>query len=383
MPPLEPLVMVKPVEREKQGIAPSHASGNDLVAPLLTGGTRGRARDDRMLVDVEGPLWGSFITSVISTTEGRKTSHEWKRRLPSGKYPMRVLFFRAEESPVNSLADRFRHGSPGLLVRFEQENVARYLEVDYRTYSDDDFHFGSGLSTYPHPPRFLLYPYRNLSLWVAVAGLLFYFVLPTAKIPAGALRYARWRVCLGDLVGYVFTLISLALPVFIIGGTVQLFTRGWPLLLFFGALLPFGVFLLYITAWLGSFQVLAEKDDLEVRTFRGTRRFRYADMNFFQPVIFRSPRWLVVLSWIAVIASAGAARIGAAGRALLVSSSAGSSIAIEMKRGATLFISVSDQLGGTALKGFAALLEKLRDEGVKEIRDTREIRSFGLETIRM
>ncbi len=381
---LEPLVIVKPVEGKKAEDAASRDTGSGLGSSLLAEADRARrARDDRIVVDVEGPQWGSFFTSVVAATEGKLTSYEWKRRLPSDSHPMAVLFFRPDESPINALAGYFRPGGPRFLVRFGREARARYLEIDYRTYSDESFHFGSGLSSYPHPPRYLLYPYRTMGLWVVLAGLLFYFVLPTAKKPAGALRYTRWRICLGDLAGYAFTIMPIALPVLVVGGTVQGLTRGWPLLLLFGAIIPLGIYSLYVSTWLASFQVLARDADLEIATFRGRRSFRYSDMNFFQPVIFRPPRWLITLSWIMVLASAGAAQVGATGRAVLLSSSEASSIAITMKTGGTVFINISDQMGGTALDGFGALLKKLEAEGVRKIRDPREVRSLGFETVRM
>lgn len=385
---LDPLVIVQPAEPEKKGArVPSPGTqerADGSGAPLLTEEERGRRpTDDRMVVAVEGPDWSSFFASVVAVTEGRITSREWKKRFPSGKHPLSVLFFRPDESPIDSLSSYFRPGIPRFLVRLESKGSARYLEIDYRTFSDDDFHIGSGLGTYPHPPQHFLYPYRTAGIWVALAGLVFYFIVPTAKRPAGALRYTRWRVVLGDLVGYAFTVMPVALPILVVGGTVQGYEIGWPIFFLFGAVVPFGLLSLYMTTWLGSYQLLALNEELRLSTFRGTWSFSYNEMSFFQPVIFKPPRWFIIVSWIMVFASAGAARLGALGRAFMTGSSAASSIAIEMKNGTTLFVNISDQMGTTALKGFSALLKKLKKEGVAEKKVEREIRSFGFETIQV
>jgi hypothetical protein len=151
----------------------------------------------------------------------------------------------------------------------------------------------------------------------------------------------------------------------------------------FGLITPLGIFSLYLSAWFGSFQLALGDQGLQIDSFRGVWNFNYGDMKYFQAVVIKPPRWLIILSWLMVLASAGAARLGAAGRAMLLGSSAASSLAIEMKTGRTLFINVSDQMGGSALKGFERITQTLRNQGIVEKNEERVIRSLGFETVRL
>ena len=388
--PLDPLVIVKPVEPEKiksERVLPGETGGlaTGLPAPLISAEDRARLRPKRdpQVLKVEGPIWRDFFKQVIDTTEGRNRAKEWKRRFPSDPHPLPVLFFSPNEWPLNTLSNYLRPGRDRFRLLLEEGGMRIHLEIDYRTYSDSNFRIGGGMTNYPHPPANLFYPYRTMGLWMALAGLCFYFLLPTAKRLSGALRYDRWRVGLGDLVGYAFTLLPLALPIFVVGGTKQGYTEGWPLLLLFGLITPLGIFSLYLSAWFGSFQLALGDQGLQIDSFRGVWTFNYGDMKYFQAVVIKPPRWLIILSWMMVLASAGAARLGAAGRAMLLGSSAASSLAIEMKTGRTLFINVSDQMGGSALKGFERITQTLRNQGIVEKNEERVIRSLGFETVRL
>jgi hypothetical protein len=388
--PLDPLVMVKPVEPEKiisKQVPPEGTGGAHpgLLAPLIPPEDRARLRPKReyLVLKVEGPIWRDFFTKVIETTKGRSRTGEWKWRFPADAHALPVLFFRPDERPLQTLSAYFRPNSERFRIMLEEGGKQAYLEIDYRTYSDSQFLIGSGMTSYPHPPARLFFPYRTTGLWIALAGLCFYFVLPAAKRLPGALCYDRWRVGLGDLVGYAFTLLPLALPIFVVGGTKQGYTEGWPLLLLFGLIVPLGLFSLYLTTWFGSFQLVLGDQELGIKSFRGVWNFNYEDMNYFQAVVIKPPRWLIILSWIMVLASAGAARLGAAGRAMLLGSSAASSLAIEMKSGQTLSITLSDQMGSGALKGFEQIAHTLKKQGVGEKKEERVIRSLGFETVRL
>ena len=105
-------------------------------------------------------------------------------------------------------------------------------------------------------------------------------------------------------------------------------------------------------------------------------------MAYFQPVVFKPPKWLIAASWLAAAAGKGSAQIGAAGRAMILSSSAWGSIGIRMQDGSDVFINITDQMGSTALKGWPLLLKRLQENGVEEKAEVREIRSLGLETMR-
>ena len=335
------------------------------------------------MLKVEGAAWSDFFKSVTDTVDGKETGKAWKRRFPSDSHPMRVLFFRPDEAPINALSGHFQPKGPPFYLMLESQGKTSYVEVDYRTYSDRDFQVGSGLTTYPHPPGYLFYPYRMMGLWIALAGVCFYFLVPTARKAPDGVRYDRWRVCLGDFVGYAFIFLPLAIPICVVGGTRQGFSEGFLIFLFLSPLLAGGLFVLYLTASFGSFEMVPLREALQMESFWGRRIYPYAEMAFFQYVMFKPPRWLILLSWLMVLMSAGTARMGAAGRALMLSSSGARGIAIQLKSGAALFVNITDQMGGAAIKGFEAILEELRKKGIPEKSEERQIRSLGFETVRL
>jgi hypothetical protein len=355
---------------EKQRL--SDMSLNDYIAEI-TGGR---------LFQVKGKEWDDIFDNAIAVAEGKSVRKEWAMRLPSDQHPMKVLFFRADEPPVNTLSGHFKKANDRVYVFRTMGNGTKYLELDYRVYSDDDFHFGSGLSNYPHPPTYLLFPYRTFSLWLALAGLIIYLALPRKKAYPGDIRYPFWRIVLGDILSFIVIVPFFSFPILIIGGSKQLFTQGWPLIPFFWPFFFLGVRLLQISAWFASYRVLLLEDRIRISTYRGLSEFLFRDMSFYQPVIFKPPKWLIAFSWLAALSGKGSAQIGAAGRAMILSSSASESIGIRLKNGSDLFINITDQMGNDALKGFKEILMKLKSNGVQETDEVREIRSLGLETMK-
>jgi len=100
-------------------------------------------------------------------------------------------------------------------------------------------------------------------------------------------------------------------------------------------------------------------------------------IEYFQPVIFKPPKWLVIMTWLAAFSGRGSA-----GRALLLSSSESGSIGIRLKDGKEVFIVVTDQMCKTALKGFQEIIKALTYHKVMQKSEVREIRSMGMEILR-
>ncbi|HWR57980.1 MAG TPA: hypothetical protein VN328_03750 [Thermodesulfovibrionales bacterium] len=356
-------------EKQKLHDMPLHEYISEVTKGRLI---RGDSRD-----------WEELFANVKAITEDKRVSREWSRRLPSDQHPMKILFFRADEQFLSALSGYFRKAGDVAYAAKPGGKQTEYLKLEYRVYTDDDFHFGSGLSSYPHPPTYLFYPYRKYSLWLVFAGLIAYLFLPRAKSAPGSLQYPLWRMVLGDIASFLLIVPFFSLPIFVIGGSMQLFTAGWPLIPFFWPLFFIGVWLLVISAWFASYRILLLEDRLRISTYKGPVELPFGDISFFQPVIFRPPKWLIALSWLAALSGKGSAQIGAAGRAMILGSSASGSIGIRLKNGADVFINVTDQMGGNALKGFQKILKKMKENGIEEKDEVREIRSLGLETMRL
>jgi len=328
----------------------------------------------------DGREWEEILTKITALKEGKTVGKEWSKHLPADKYPMEVLFFRPDEAPVNTIAGYFRKDNDVLYVSLQKGQTTNYLELEYRTYSDDDFHFG-GLSSYPHPPIYMFYPYRRYSLWIALLGLLLYILLPRKKDPE-AIRYPLWRMVLGDIVAFLIAVPFFAFPFLITGGSLQAFTVGWPLFIFFWPFFFMGIWLLLISAWFAGFSIVITEDRLRLSTYKGKREYLYKDIEYFQPVIFKPPKWLIALSWTAALSGKGASRIGSTGRALILSGSEYSSLGIKMKNGSDLYINLTDMIGSDILKGSVKIIKAMKQAGVHEKSEVREIRSLGLETVR-
>jgi hypothetical protein len=344
----------------------------DYVAEI----TKGR------LFSVEGREWASVLDNAVDAEREKPLSQQWQRRLPSDQYPMEVFFFRPGESPVNQLASLFRKSGEEVFLRLGAGEKASYLKAEYRAYANGDFHLGGGFTNYPTPPTDFLFPGRRWSPWIAVAGLVLYIVLPWPRRPREALAYKRWRVVLCDVAALILTVPFFAFPFLITGGTVQAFTEGWPLFFFFWPIAFIGLVLVWLAEWYSSFALLPLPDRLRIWGPRGERDFPFAEMDFFQPVLIKPPKWLIVLSWVAALSGKGSARIGATGRAMMLNSAQWGSLAIRLKSGKDLFISITDQLGTDTL-GADKIVGALKKAGVKEVDDVREVRSLGLEMVRL
>lgn len=387
---LSPLILIEPVDfAELQGEEGKYMGMRRIITedrqrlldmPLTeytTEKTEGR------LFQVEGKQWKEIFQNLITLKEEKKVAKEWSKRLPTDQYPGAYFFFKPDESPINAFRNYFKQKHDEVYVSLTEGNKTRYLKLQYRTYSDDDFHFGSGFSNYPTPPTYMLFPYRQYSLYTALSGLLIYIFIPRQKQHPQAIRYPLWRIFLGDVVAMLVIVPFFSFPFFIVGGSTQVFTEGWPFLLFFWPVFFLGVWLLTISAWFASFSLVMMNDRLKFSTHKGEREFSYKDMEYFQPVIFKPPKWLIVLSWLAALSAKGSMRVGAVGRAMILSGAEYGSLSIRLKNGADIFINITDQMGSTALKGFERIVERLKENGVLEKNEVREIRSLGLETVKL
>lgn len=333
-------------------------------------------------IQIEGSEWEDIYKNLKALQNQRSLkpdkwniSDNWKKRLPSDRYPSKVFFFKAVEYPVNRFSDYLRHDKEKLYLYLNSMNG--YLKLEYRIYSDDDFHLGSGFSNLPRPPTWILYPCRNYAFVVFLIGLVAYIFLPYKTIQKDALRYPRWRVIGGDSAVFLLTAMFFSLPLFISGGTIQALTIGAPITAVMWLISLLGFYSIKISAWYASYQILPLEEGIKIATYKGISLFMYNEMAYFQPVIFKLPKWLIFLTWLAALSGRGSV-----GRAILLSSFQTGTICIRLKDGKDLFIVVTDQMGREALKGFVKVIERLRSLGVKEVDEVREIRSMGFEILK-
>jgi len=385
-----PLVIVDIYEpdRDSQGKARKYAESllSDEDQKGLAKKKQAEIERDTITVDSNG--WLEIYNHLNALKEGRSIPEEYKKRLPSDPYPMLVFFFKPVEMPVKKIAHQLKSDNQVLYLQVVDENnnqqlqnkdiskTKKYLRLKYQVYSGDDFGFG-GLKSYPRPPTWMLYPYRKYSLFLFLIGLAFYIFLPLKKISPRAIKYPRWRIILGDLAATILTFIFFALPFFVIGSTQQVFSSYIMFSSVFWLISLIGLYTIKIALWYSSYQIEIADDGFKIADYRRIRNLRFDDIEYFQPVIFKPPKWLIVIAWISALSGKGSA-----GRALLLSSSETGAIAIKLKDGREFYITVTDQMGSTALKGFEKIIDILRRKGIKELEKVKEIRSMGMEVMR-
>jgi hypothetical protein len=331
---------------------------------------------------VSGEAWAGFFREAGAASRGEISGKEWERRVPSDERRWRFtpyrVFFRPGEPPLDSVAANFSADEDVRYLILEEDGKTSYLSLSYQTYAGGDFGFGGGFSGSPEPPTRFLYPFRGLSLWVFFAGLAAYIFLPRPKKKKGALFYQTWRVVLGDVVAMILFAVFFALPIFVIGGSLQAITLAWPLALVAWPLAFAGIWLLRLGAWYASYQLAVTPDGFELSTYKSRRLFSFGEMAYLQPVVVKPPRWLVVASWLGALAGRGSARIGAAGRALMLGGSASNGVGIGLKDGSKAFFWVTDQMGGKALTNAERMVAALEKAGVPRKDEVKVISSVTL-----
>jgi predicted deacetylase len=115
-------------------------------------------------------------------------------------------------------------------------------------------------------------------------------------------------------------------------------------------------------------------DRLRVMSFRGTQEFRFAELEYIQPVTFLPPKWLIAASFLAVfLGRSAASTAGQAGRAMLLASSEAGGLYLKARDGRTAYLWFTDQMGNVAVQHLDRLADALEASkvSVKEETQTR------------
>lgn len=281
------------------------------------------------------------------------------------------LYFGAGEAPFRELTTAWREGVSYELSR-EGGDQTR-LDVAY--VPSYQLHGFSDVITVPEA---FSYPYRHLALWVALAALVFYALLPWGRIPLNVVAYARWRVILSDVVTTgLLALPFFAMPIAIIGGTVEASTTFFLFAAVFWLIASLGVAGVFWAASASAYRLAVLPDRLTIAGLGSVVEVPYASVRAVQPVQLRAPRWLIAASWIsALLGTSQTSTIGQVGRSLLLSSSAANGLRLDMAGGERCYIWFSDQFGSTAVAHFGRLNEALRRDGIAWNDTTVELRAM-------
>jgi len=307
-----------------------------------------RQTEDR-LVQVDGPAWEAALGAANAAHAGELVGAAWGPRLGTD-YARRSLYFRPDEAPVSSVAAGLSNARPFTYVALPGGAPTRYLSVNWHSPRE-----ASG-----HAPTSLLYPRRRLALWVALAALALYIVLPWPRVPPGTVRYSRVRGgVLPDVVGLMLTGVFFAPPLLIIPSVTSSprlldVEGGWIVLtLLFWLLAGFGLAIHAMAAWYTRYQIRVLADGLERVTLWGRDRVAFADIESVAAAPTEPPRWLVRAGFVMSLVN-----WRALGPTLLVASRSDSHLELRCRDGRRL------RVGLTALLGVDGLLRALRDAGI-------------------
>lgn len=155
---------------------------------------------------MEGPGWRTFFDDVEATLAGKPTGFLNGLSTDTGTS---YLYFPAAAYPLSGLAPQINPAHCFSHVALTDGGRTRYLEVLYQFPMD----------AMNYAPAALVYPGRRDAVWVFLAAVLAYALLPWPKYGPRTLSYSRNRaVVVPDLLGVAMTALFLVIPVFVISG---------------------------------------------------------------------------------------------------------------------------------------------------------------------
>ena len=318
-------------------------------------------------IKVSGPEWQVFFTKVIDCFESDKPLKGWENRVDSlyrEGWSLLSLWFKPQEEPLAQIVSQMKiNNSHYILLK----DTGQILEAYYRSMELPGFN-----ASIIGPAAFL-YPYRHLALPLVAAAFLFYLLLPWPSRRPNLIQMKRGQVVLMDIVGIIIFALFFGLP-FLITGSSQTLLNDY---LFFAAvfwiLAALALLMLYWSLWYACYQVSIENGSLTISSLSGTQQWRLGDIAEYQPAIWLPPRWLIRLMWIAAILGR---RPGAAGQAILLSSTEQGGILLKNRDGRQTYIWTTNSMGMEAFENLESLKATLEQAGVPANAEPLEIRAL-------
>lgn len=133
----------------------------------------------------------------------------------------RPVFLRADVEPMVDAGDRLAAGGGTTFISLSRPGGDVHYQVVRHVWTRRDFDAPAGFRGASPPPPGLLYPFRLAGLAAVAAGLLFFFLLPAR--PAAGARSRRPAI---DSAALGAGLAAFALPLVMVGGSIQALTRA-------------------------------------------------------------------------------------------------------------------------------------------------------------
>ncbi|MHB8107877.1 MAG: hypothetical protein ACYDH4_10695 [Candidatus Cryosericum sp.] len=311
---------------------------------------------------VSSVTWEEFARELALTQEGNPPNRAWRQRV--GEWDS--VYARQRDLPSPDLLS----GLPDGEVRYAMLPSGTWVSAVAVRLDSSDFTLGAGLHG---PPQALVYPLRWMFFLLLGFAVLLYALLPWPRRGEDVIAYDRWRVVLGDIVGLLLTVVFVGMPFLITNNAALAVTEYWGLTLVFWLIGVLGLWAVQVGISAGGLQLLLLPDRLVRVTAWRREEYLWADVSLVQPALQLPPKWLTRMSWIAALTG----RRGS-GAALLGAQSETRGFRIAMRDGRTVFIWLTDQMGGVTMRGAETLTHSMAAAGVPMSTESVTIRGMSV-----
>lgn len=308
------------------------------------------------LVEVSGSQWEIFFNRTTDVLVNKSPAGDWKDRVSIGWKEGRALYFKPDEAPIREIqGELVRIARTSLLAYASLKNSQPPLYLSIRTMT-----FGDA-KEYASPT--LLYPSRPFSLWLVLAGIAVYSLLPWRRPKPGSIAYPlRSNIIPLDIVGMLIFLGFFTLPFFVITNTLSqpdVFDSGWVVFTIVCWLMSLLGLVLVGAALLNAiFWVEIQPDKLVINNLKGRGEYPFQSMERFEHTaihLSRGVRFFLQLLVIPLFLSRQF--LGAMALNNLIKQQQ-NSLAIHMKDGRRV------QIWDNALPGFDRIETVLREQKI-------------------
>lgn len=359
------------------------SEGDDALIPE----SAQREKNGKSVVVVTGAEWQSWFNPVNRALTSGELSDNWLYRLSadqvrdvkryqekktSFKPDIRRLVFAQNEAPLSGLFDGKKPGCDEILLVLNSGGERQVLKV-YFSRAPELTGLGSGV--YGVPEAFS-YPLRHLWYVPLLVMLSVYVILPVAMSADNVCVYKRWQVILCDLVGCMLYGMFMALPFFIVGGTIEALTTWIGFTAIFWAMAALGLCLLWWSYFYAVYRIHVVDDRLVFCFPSAIKVVAFKDMTTLEHVRVVPPKWLIVLSFWAALLGKGARGAGQLGRASLLATSSSEGLCIGTRDGDAVYIWLTNSMGENSLTHFDLLLDSLKAAPAEELADVRQFEAI-------
>ena len=379
----------------RPSIAVSQAAAAETTGPPSADALLDQPRAEKPVrrLDVSGVDWQTFFNNTHASFASNRPVRGWERRIPAReledaerentrragwtdqdrqdeaesvqrvleKYGVdttfrgsfKRLYFDADEPPFPSLPVTLADYEPVDLV------LAGANEPPIRIERAPAHEFVEFSDVNPLPVS-LKYRRRHVAWWPLAAAFVVYALLPWFRPSRAELAYQRWRIVLSDVVSGLLWGGFFLLPLGVIGGSVEAVTRVPGFTAVPWALALLGLLSFYWVARHASYLLALRDGGFDLYTLSGHESLAWSDVHKVEGVQITPPRWFIILSFAAIfLGGSRAARLGQAGRALIVAGSRVNGLRLTARDGSVRHIWISDQMGGQAMKNVDQLMDAI------------------------